>query len=168
MIVINYLDLLNNSLINHNTLTEILLMIGFFLLLIIFLIISCILAGGGEGVIFVFPIAIILFIGLLSVDKNINKNILKSIQCTTTIETKQIKPLPYQYVNNDSSVFLVDEKDFPTIKTKDTISKEDSHDNPYIIVEKVTYSVPKKWYISNKSVDYINSEVNYILKEIHY
>lgn len=92
----------------------------------------------------------------------------KNITVNTVTETKQIKPLPYQYVNQDTYTFLVDNKEFSTIKTKDTIYKQDGEDKPYMVVEKVTYSAPKKWYIANSVKDKINDKTFYFLKEVHY
>lgn len=93
----------------------------------------------------------------------------KNITCVSSeMETKQISLLPNQTMTTDSYIFIVDTKELKTEKTKDTIYKKDSNLEPYIVVEKSTYKAPYKWYISKSSVDEVNNQSIYILKEVHY
>lgn len=75
-----------------------------------------------------------------------------------------ITDIPNYVTNTDTYTFIVNEKEFSTIKTKDTKYIKDSCDNPYIIVDKITYNIMPCWFIDK------NYEISqkYILLEVHF
>lgn len=164
----NYFELLDYSLIDSSKLMKriwIIIFVSLFLIVCIIFNENSIYISG-----IMFLIICLLFFVKLTFEAYTQEKIIKSIKCITTTEIKQISFLPYQYVNQDTYTFLIDEKEFYTIKTDDIIYKKDSVDSPYIVVEKVTYKVtsPKKWYIDEEGIEYVNNEIYYFLKEVHY
>lgn len=84
-------------------------------------------------------------------------------------EKLYITVLPNQLLDEKTQIFIVDGKELHINKFDKNVKYEkQNNDNPYIIVEKVSYKAENKWYTNKKICEKVNNTTKYILKEIHY
>ena len=81
---------------------------------------------------------------------------------------ENVQMLPNEHVTTGQYTFCIDGKLQKTETTDSTRYIQDSKDKPYIIVDKVTYNAPHRWYVDQGEIQEKNKEVDYKLKEVHY
>lgn len=113
-----------------------------------------------------FSISICLIFVIVCVSLSFGFN--KMVSCNAITENKQIVMRPNEYMDTDTYTFIVDNKELTTIKTQETKYYNDKPSQPYIIVEKITYTAPYRFYMDKSSIDEVNRTTKYILKEVHY
>lgn len=154
----NYVQYAGLTFINFELI--LLILIGALILGLILCFVSC--EPDFMGIPMIPAIIIIVICSILSFNYD------NLITYKTVTENKQIAIRPYEYMDNETYTFIVDNKEFTTIRTSETKYFNDKPSQPYIIVEKVTYHAPYRFYMNKSSIDAVNNTAKYVLKEVHY
>lgn len=155
------MDYLSNLFIVPDTKVLILL----FIIICVISILLAIILGSGAIVMGIVAFIIFAFVIIPSV---VSSTYIKDIKIVSNIQTLSVSSLPQQYVNTDTYTFVVDNKEFPTIKNSDTKYFKENLNKPYIIINKITYQAPYVWYVDKNFIKELNNKKTYYLKEVHY